>query len=559
MFFKLFIFIAIFSIPGAGAARAAPASALDQREQQEAARRRQQEQEERMGAPQVSLQEAGGKQKTIQLPKEEISFPIKEIIVESGEPGRFKWVRKAVGPFNGQEIGINGINLLAKFISEKIIEKGYITTTVTVPEQDLATGTLRFRIVPGRIGGVRLEGSAGWGTWRTAFPVRRGKVLNLRDLEQGLEQMKRVPNQDAKMQLVPGDDPGTSIVAVAVERSKPWHIGVSMDDSNPKSIGRLGASFNAAFYNPFGLNDTLSYSYGKDAEGNDREYGNDNYSVSYAVPYGNYALRILKYKNTYYQTVPGISPFMSEGKSDALEIGAERLLYRDRTRKVQTSFKVIRKNRRNYIDGEEIQVQRQKTVAYQAGLLYRQYFGQKIIDARIYYQKGVPWWGARPGYGDGVPGMGTTRYALWGWDFNFISPLRIGKTAARYTFAARGQHTGYTLYSSDHFSIAGRYTVRGFSGENTLAAESGFLLRNEISFPMERLHGEIYVGLDAGRVWGPSGLYLTGRNLAGAVLGIRGRLLKQMQYDCFIGAPLYKPDGFKAGKTALGFQVYWQF
>jgi hemolysin activation/secretion protein len=389
--------------------------------------------------------------------------------------------------------------------------------------------------------------------------VRLGKILNLRDLEQGLEQMKRLPNQDAKMQLVPGERPGTSEVVVALERGKSWQMGFSLDDSNLKSIGRLGASFNMALYNPLGLNDIFSYSYGKDAEKNDKEYGNDNYSVSYSLPYGNYTLNILKYKNSYCQTVPGISPFMSEGESDALEIGLERLLRRDRTSKLQTSFKVIKKNRRNYIDGEEIEVQRQKTTACRIGLLYRQYLGQKTMDIRLYWQKGVPWWGARPGYGDGEPDMGTTRYALWGLDFNFVSPLKIGKMAARYTFAARGQHTGDMLYSSDHFSIAGRYTVRGFSGENTLSAENGFLLRNEISFPMERLHSEIYVGLDAGRVWGPSELYLTGKNLAGAVLGIRGRLLKQMQYDCFIGAPLYKPEGFKAGKTALGFQAYWQF
>jgi hemolysin activation/secretion protein len=336
-------------------------------------------------------------------------------------------------------------------------------------------------------------------------------------------------------------------------------MGFSIDDSNLKSIGRLGASVNLALYNPFGLNDLFSYSYGKDAEKSGREYGNDNYSLSYSVPYGNYTFSVLKYKNTYYQTVPALTPFMSEGKSDALEMNLQRLLYRDRTIKVQTYFKLMRKNRKNYIDGEEIEVQRQKTTAYQTGLLYRQYFGAKIIDARIYYQKGMPWWGARPGYGDNVPDMGTTRYGLWGWDFNLIVPLKTKKAAARYTFTARGQHSQDALYSSDHFSIAGRYTVRGFSGENTLAAESGFLLRNEISVSLEKLRGEIYVGVDAGRVWGASDLYLAGNSLAGAVLGIRGVLFKQIQYDCFIGAPLYKPEGFRAGKTALGFQAYWQF
>ncbi|WP_196302056.1 POTRA domain-containing protein, partial [Ralstonia solanacearum] len=33
-------------------------------------------------------------------------------------------------------------------------------------------------------------------------------LLNLRDLEQGLEQMKRVASQDVDMQIVPTDVPG---------------------------------------------------------------------------------------------------------------------------------------------------------------------------------------------------------------------------------------------------------------------------------------------------------------------------------------------------------------
>ena len=65
--------------------------------------------------------------------------------------------------------------------------------------------------------------------------------------------------------------------------------------------------------------------------------------------------------------------------------------------------------------------------------------------------------------------------------------------------------------------------------------------------------------LDLGHVWGPSDEYLLGKNLAGAVFGIRGNLLKGLQYDAFIGTPIYKPEGFKTSKTALGFQVYYQF
>lgn len=67
---------------------------------------------------------------------------------------------------------------------------------------------------------------------------------------------------------------------------------------------------------------------------------------------------------------------------------------------------------------------------------------------------------------------------------------------------------------------------------------------------------EPYIGIDYGQVWGPSDIYLLGNKLAGAVFGIRGQIGKNLQYDAFIGAPLYKPEGFKTGKTVLGFSTY---
>lgn len=90
--------------------------------------------------------------------------------------------------------------------------------------------------------------------------------------------MKRVPNQDVTMQLVPGTNPGESDVVIDLKRGdKPWTVGLSIDDSGTESTGRLQAAANIALYNPTGLNDIMSYSYTKDAEGNDSAYGTKNY------------------------------------------------------------------------------------------------------------------------------------------------------------------------------------------------------------------------------------------------------------------------------------------
>ncbi len=171
----------------------------------------------------------------------------------------------------------------------------------------------------------------------------------------------------------------------------------------------------------------------------------------------------------------------------------------------------------------------------------------------------MPWLNAEPGLHDNTEGFTNTRYELWGLNFYYSTPFKLGSWQPKYALTFRGQYTKDMLYSADQFSIGGRYTVRGFNGDNTLSAENGYIIRNEIAFPLKHFRMEPYIGIDYGRVWGPSDEYMLGNSLAGAVLGIRGRLALQATYDVFIGTPLYKPEDFKAGKTACGFNLYWQF
>ena len=42
--------------------------------------------------------------------------------------------------------------------------------------------------------------------WKNAFPIKKGDILNIRRLEQGLEQMKRVSSSDVSMKLLPADN-----------------------------------------------------------------------------------------------------------------------------------------------------------------------------------------------------------------------------------------------------------------------------------------------------------------------------------------------------------------
>lgn len=96
--------------------------------------------------------------------------------------------------------------------------------------------------------------------------------------------------------------------------------------------------------------------------------------------------------------------------------------------------------------------------------------------------------------------------------------------------------------------------MRGFDGEQTLSAEDGIIVRNELRFPIENLPHQIYFAIDYGKVHGPSTEYLLGTELVGGAIGVRGQY-KNFSYDAFVGWPIKKPDGFTCDSRTYGFMI----
>ena len=58
-----------------------------------------------------------------------------------------------------------------------------------------------------------------------AFPIRKGDILNIRNIEQGIEQMKRIGSQTVSVELEPGSKPlATNIVLETTKKAAyPWN------------------------------------------------------------------------------------------------------------------------------------------------------------------------------------------------------------------------------------------------------------------------------------------------------------------------------------------------
>ena len=70
-----------------------------------------------------------------------------------------------------------------------------------------------------------------------AFPIREGDILNIRNIEQGIEQMKRLGSQNVSVELEPGSKPLATNIVLETTKKPPIHGMVSIDDSGLKETG----------------------------------------------------------------------------------------------------------------------------------------------------------------------------------------------------------------------------------------------------------------------------------------------------------------------------------
>jgi hemolysin activation/secretion protein len=170
------------------------------------------------------------------------------------------------------------------------------------------------------------------------------------------------------------------------------------------------------------------------------------------------------------------------------------------------------------------------------------------------YRWGTGALGAEPAPEEAYGG-GTSRPHIATASIQFNTPFSALGQSWRYQGELRGQYNYTPLIPQDRFAIGGRYTVRGFSGEQVLSSERGLIFRNDLGIVIAG-NNELYLGLDYGQVGGPSTQQLLGTRLAGGVIGIRGAY-KLLNYDVFAGHAIAKPDGFPAQGITAGFNIGW--
>ncbi|MEA9390519.1 ShlB/FhaC/HecB family hemolysin secretion/activation protein [Acerihabitans sp. TG2] len=495
------------------------------------------------------------------FPLESPCFTINRVML-SGAEAFPSWVhlQRLADQTNGRCMGTNSINVLMSALQNRLTGHGWITARVMVAPQDLRQGTLELVVIPGRVDQVRLEQASGHrSTLHNALPVSTGDLLDLRAVEQGLENMQRLPTVTATVELLPGEQPGFSDILIKRSQRRPWRVRTWLDDSGNTTTGRYRGGVMLAFDGPLSFNDLFYLTAERDLHFAG-EKNLHSFSGHYSIPYGYWLFGITADTYDYRQQAAGLNgPIVYEGQSGTLAMRASRLVHRNATQKTSVKYEVRLRRLRNYINGNHSVSQKRNTSSWRLGVDHRFYLGAATLDTNVTYQQGTTWFGARPAPEERT-GQGTALSEIIHYSAQLNAPFSLGDQRWRYRTHYQRQISRTPLTAPDRFSLGTWGTTRGFDGEHQLIADDGWYLRNELAWRTPVPGQEWYVGFDYGEVGGRNMGKLQGTRLAGGVTGLRGALAATgIGYDLFAGRPFSKPNGFETDPLRLGFNLTWEY
>ena len=533
---------------------AAPPS---QQEQLDQSRAQESERQERMNQERAEV--VAPPPPSSDLPADEsVRFHISHVTVEH-QTERFRFLERLSRPYEGKELSLREINELVTAMNRALMSRGFSTSRVAVPEQNLSSGELRLVLLVGYIHAVRFADGSDMVYWKNLFPFRAGDVLNVRDIEQGIEQAKRLPSQDISVRLLPADEPQMTDIVLNVKRGRNVYGTISFDDSGLKDTGRLQWYTSLGIDQLFHKNDMLRIGMNLDGARDGYEKGTRGHNISYTYPYGRHTFSFSYQRSKYHQTVESIPyNFISAGDSNISTLSWDYVLHRSAAMKTSMDIRLRKRNSHSFLNDVELPIQAMHQTSMEVGFAERLYLQHNTLYFRLAHRFGLGWLGAQKEkpYADAP----KTLYRMWLLDVDFVHPFEFSHRPATFTTSFHGQYTmdDMRLYGVDMISMGNRYTVRGFDGEVTLMGTNGWYLRNELSTRFPKQKAELYLGLDVGAVYGYGMEVYNGHVIAGTVLGLRGAM-DMLSYDVFAAAPIQKPEGFRTPDVTYGFSLGVKF
>ncbi len=412
---------------------------------------------------------------------------VKQLKISGNKKLGQKIIAKTARPYLKECMDAAQMQELQSAIQKLYVKKGYITARIYFNFNEASNGVLGIIISEGKINKFYLtpckdcpvkEGARAKTRLFSAFPLKESKTLNLRDIEQGIEQINKLSSNNAVMEVRPADDYGFSDIYIINNPQGKTQLGLNYDNSGQDSTGRYKGRLSLAQDDILAFNENLYASYTTSLGVNrDKKYS-DLLSAAFFVPLGRFTLSDNFSYSKYLATVKGdVQDFTTDGYSYNNDISLDYLISRGQKYKLYAGLQLGVYETKNYIADTYISSSSRLLAAGAAYVNYVYYGQLSSLFTRLSLKRGLPVFGAED---DKNKPAGFSEAEFTSLNFNgdyyrFFGPLT-------YSLSLTAQYSADNLYSSQQLLIGGESSVRGFR-DISLFGDSGLYARNEVKLP----------------------------------------------------------------------------
>lgn len=526
---------------------------------------------------------------------DEIKFHISQINLEDNEKLLNEIEKENIlGKYLDRDLGSTDITNLITDLTNRLIEKGYITSVASISENnDLSTKTLNLKIIPGKIEKIILNEDKTLDNLKKYFLVdtKAGKVLNIRDLDTTTENFNYLEANNMTMEIIPSEIPNHSIVKLKNEMKEKFTVSALINnygEDRQNAIWRGGVSINID--SPLGIGDRVYFSYmtvhkkkadrswkrtteslkpgeilpigpkGYDPRKDTLPYKRelDLYNFRYTMKFRDYTLSLGSSRSE------NISSFYTpttiydmETISNTFSVNLDKILLRDQKNKLSFGIGLKRKHNQSYIE-EALLSDRVLTIG-DISLNGTTTFYGGLLGVSLGYERGIRALGAERDKNKGVRSS-KAEFMKYTLNTNYYKPLTQKLV---YRFNTNITHSNNVLYGSEKHSIGGVGSVGGYHRTGNIQGDKAIEIENELSYRVlnSEKFGRIspYLSYSYGKVRNNknSSVYRKGY-MSGALLGLRYNM-KYLDLDVAYAKPLAHSNYLKPKNREIYFSATLKF
>jgi len=266
---------------------------------------------------------------------------------------------------------------LSSNIQNYYVRRGYSTTQISIPKQNIASGILVIDIIEGKVSSLTFNDDSLADRLQkfTAFGSVENKILDINEIKQGIYQINRLSCNDAKLKIKPAKEVGYSDVIIENRSKIPAILGIAYNNAGSEFTGVRVATASGIFANLLSLNDETTIGVVGNLDNDSRQKDLRSLFVNFSIPFKYYTF-IYGYNRTEFRgtELGAETPLILTGFSDENKFSIERVINSDVSNRVTLNSSLTAKKTASYLNKQKIETSERKLSILEMSLSISKYF-----------------------------------------------------------------------------------------------------------------------------------------------------------------------------------------